>query len=411
MEIKCSQKSRKFFFAAIAFLFFITINSFAFASHETDEINQVIKQKKARWLAGETSVSKLSKEERKKLLGSFLPDITEAAPSNAAESYTASEIVSVPVAFDWRNYNGGNFVTPVRNQSNCGSCWAFATTAALEAQVLISDNTPGINVDLSEQTLVCCSGAGSCSGGYIGTASDYIRDAGLPAESCCPYAATNNSCTNTCADYYTITGWHWVTSTTPTIDAIKNHLCTYGPLVTTMDVYSDFYSYRLGVYSYVTGTYQGGHAVLIVGYDDAGQYFIVKNSWGAGWGEAGYFRIAYSELASVTDFGDYSIAYEGNGIQPPPPPPACTYTISPASKTFKSTAATGSVSVATQSGCAWTATSNAAWITIKSGMSGSGNGTVVYAISANTTTSLRTGTVTIAGLTFTVKQQGVRIKR
>jgi C1A family cysteine protease len=313
MEIKCSEMSRKFFFAAMAFLFFLTINSFAFASHETDEINQVIKQKKARWLAGETSVSKLSKEERKNLLGSFLPDITEAAPSNAAESYTASEIVSVPVAFDWRNYNGGNFVTPVRNQSNCGSCWAFATTAALESQELIINNTPGINLDLSEQMLVCCSNSGSCSGGYVNTSSDYIRDTGLPTEDCCPYTATNASCnltptcTNGCIDLYTITGWHWITRS---VETLKSELCTYGPLIVGMRVYRDFFSYQSGIYSYVKGPYKGDHAILLVGYNDAGQYFIVKNSWGTGWGESGYFRIAYSDVTSVVNFGYSGIAYE-----------------------------------------------------------------------------------------------------
>jgi len=82
-----------------------------------------------------------------------------------------------------------------------------------------------------------------------------------------------------------------------TINDIKTALATYGPLTTTFTVYSDFFSYRSGVYTYTSGTYQGGHAVLIVGYDDPGQYFIVKNSWGTGWGEAGFFRIAYSEVS------------------------------------------------------------------------------------------------------------------
>ena len=452
MEIKCSEMSRKFFFAAIALLFFLAFNSLAFANHETDEINHFIKQKNARWKAGETSISKLPWEERRQFLGALIPDIGETTQAGFTENLTASEIVSAPTGLDWRNNNGGNYVTPIRNQSNCGSCWAFATTAALESQVLKTQNTPGVNINTSEQILVSCSGAGGCNGGYLGTASNYIRDVGLPLESCFPYTATDNSCTNACANWddYTfgISGWHWVATTSPTVTAIKNALYTYGPLVTTFDVYSDFYSYTSGIYSYATGTYEGGHAVLIIGYDDSGQYFIVKNSWGTGWGESGFFRIAYSELASVIAFGEYTIAYEGYIPLPSPQPSTtttikptttttirptttttaaqptstttsiatttttiCGYSISPASKSFKSSAGTGSVSVATQSGCAWTAASNNSWITLKSGMSGSGNGTVVYAISANTTASTRTGTVTIAGLTFTVKQQGARIKR
>jgi C1A family cysteine protease len=61
-----------------------------------------------------------------------------------------------------------------------------------------------------------------------------------------------------------------------------------------MDVYSDFYYYRSGIYSYTSGSYQGTHGVVIVGYNDPGQYFIVKNSWGTGWGKSGFFNIAYS---------------------------------------------------------------------------------------------------------------------
>ena len=114
-------------------------------------------------------------------------------------------------------------------------------------------------------------------------------------------------------------------TTAPTVDAIKNALNTYGPVNTTMEVYSDFFYYSTGVYHYTTGTYEGGHAILIVGYDDANQYFICKNSWGTGWGEQGFFRIAYSELNSVTQFGDYTIAYQGG---PAPPPPSCTYSLS-----------------------------------------------------------------------------------
>jgi hypothetical protein len=85
----------------------------------------------------------------------------------------------------------------------------------------------------------------------------------------------------------------------------------------------------------------------------------------------------------------------------------CTYTISPTKESFDSSGGTRSVSVTTQSGCAWTATSNASWISIISGSTGTGNGTVNYTVSANTTPNQRTGTMTIAGQTFTIMQQGI----
>ncbi|MFZ5449109.1 MAG: C1 family peptidase [Thermodesulfobacteriota bacterium] len=351
-------------------------------------------------------------------MGLRKPVLTEEEDKSAVAEQTFLATVTAPASFDWRSATGtyvGNFVTPVRDQGNCGSCWAFATTAALESQVLIGNNTPGQNsLNLSEQLLVSCAGAGNCSGGYINKAADYVRNMGLPVDTCFPYTATNNSCANACADWtnnsYRISGWHWVTTTSPTVDSLKNALVTYGPLVTTMDVYADFFNYRSGIYSYVSGSYQGGHAILLVGYDDAGQYFIAKNSWGTGWGEAGYFRIAYSQLTNAVGFGEYTIAdegYDGGGSPPSPPPPTtCTYSISPTSKSVSYFLNTGTVLVSTQSNCSWTAVSNVSWIKVMAGSTGIGNGKVTYKVSSNSTRTQRVGTLTIAGQTFTVTQAG-----
>jgi len=272
---------------------------------EIDEINAAIVREGAEWVAGETSFLRLSHAERQSRLG-FLPmDIPE-------EKFIAQYFAptALPSHLDWRD-NSGNYVTPIRDQKSCGSCWAFATTAALESATLITLGTPGVDINLAEQILVSCSGAGSCSGGYPSYASDYFQDTGLPLESCYPYTGTNGTCGNACSNWqsstYKIVDWWGVTKS---VDALKNALYTYGPLVTTMQVYSDFDSYQSGVYSYVTGYLRGGHAILLVGYDDAGQYFICKNSWGTWWGESGYFRIAYSQLNSVVNFGAYTIAYD-----------------------------------------------------------------------------------------------------
>jgi C1A family cysteine protease len=304
-------------------------SSYVMADEEFDYVKQAIEAKGSRWHARETSVSKLSHEERKMRLGLVkgqMPDMPHVASPAASSSNVAA---GRPATLDWRNYNGGNWVTPVRNQGNCGSCWAFATAANLESATLIKNNSPGVDLNLAEQILVSCSGAGSCSGGSPGSASNYIKNTGLPPESYASYTATNGTCSsatpNWQASAYKISGWSYVATTAPTVDAIKSALNTYGPVNTTMEVYSDFFYYSTGVYHYATGTYQGGHAILIVGYDDQNQYFICKNSWGDGWGEAGFFRIGYSELNSVTQFGDYTIAYQAGST---PPPPSCSYAIS-----------------------------------------------------------------------------------
>lgn len=203
-------------------------------------------------------------------------------------------------------------MTPVKEQGGCGACWAFATTAALESNVLISRNTPGSSLDLSEQTLISCSGAGTCYGGWIDVASDFIRDLGLPGESCYPFTATDGFCLNNCVDWppdaYKISDWYKVP---PTVNSLKYALYNHGPLVVLMAVHTDFFYYGSGIYTHTWGSFEGYHAALIVGYDDIGQCFIVKNSFGTDWGEDGYSRIAYGEIGSETTFGTWTIAYKG----------------------------------------------------------------------------------------------------
>jgi uncharacterized protein (DUF2345 family) len=293
-------------------LTFVLCGSFAHgqnvaASGGTDvtALNVLIKARGGRWVAGETSVSRLPLAHQGRLAGlgteNCVPSMTPTAPP--------APKLSAPTSLDWRS-NGGNYVTSIKNQGSCGSCWAFATTGALESATLIAAGQPNIDLDLSEQTMLSCSGGGNCeAGGYIDDASEYARNTGLPLETCYPYTGSDGTCSSACANWqqsaYKIQNWHWIyhAGTHATVDILKSELATYGPLVTTMAVYSDFFYYTSGVYAYASGYMAGYHAIIIVGYDDPGQYFIVKNSWGTGWGEQGFFRIAYSELNSVVGFG------------------------------------------------------------------------------------------------------------
>jgi len=223
---------------------------------------------------------------------------------------------SYPYSLDWRNMNGNNYVTGVRNQGSCGSCWAFAATGALEAKCLIALSAPNSEINLSEQTLVSCSPAGSCAaGGYIDAASEFFRTTGIPTESCFPYAAADISCSYACANWqqqtYKIGNWYGWSGAY--VDLIKSAVQQYGPAAVSFHVYSDFESLPAGqVYHWSSGsTYRGDHAVLVVGWDDARSCFIVKNSWGTIWGDNGYFLMGYTEVSSPAGFGYNMVAYDG----------------------------------------------------------------------------------------------------
>lgn len=429
--------------ASFFFLFFLSSSVLA-SPEELAAVNQWIQNSGARWQAEETSISKLPVEQRLMRLGlvkgSF--SLPQGATAASTTSATGAPTKTPPATLNYNVPASGNtygYVTPIRDQGQCGSCWAFAATAALESQYLMSTNGNGwpnltpnvlydglVNGGLSEQILLSCNNnnAGNCEmGGWPDRASQFIQSTGLPLASCFLYTATDNSCSNASCPFwqsatYSITGWEYVSPQTASPNAaalaaaLESYLTNNGPLIVTMNVYRDFEYYTGGVYSYTGGSnavnpYEGGHAIELIGYNHASQYFIVKNSWGTGWGETepgyvttpGFFRIAYSQIGNVVEFGWYSIAYTGYSQDP------CTYSLSSSSASAPYSGGNASVNVISPSGCSWRAASNVSWISIVSGATGKGNGTVTYSVSANNTTTPRNGgTLTIAGQTFTVNQ-------
>jgi len=252
--------------------------------------------------------------DRKFALGANL-DKEERAPDKPPLADDGAALAALPTSIDWRN-KGGNWVSPVKDQGSCGSCWAFSSVAALESKYAMRNNTPGSFLDLSEQILVSCStGNMGCDGGYMDATAEFLQNTGTYYETCFPYTATNNNCNNACANWRTnafkITEYEYVSRD---VTAMKQALQN-GPFQVSFYVYGDFDYYGGGVYEYAWGQNLGGHAVLLVGYvDTAGQYgggyFIVKNSWGTSWGENGYFRIGYSQVSNNNvQFGKSSYQY------------------------------------------------------------------------------------------------------
>lgn len=274
------------------------------------KINAAIKAKGACWVAKENKFTHWTIEELKAILGAFPEEIADIESEYPIKITGKPEKPpkppkgpkpQLPKEFDWQDHNGGNWVTPVRNQGQCGSCWAFGTVAQLESLILIFNNTPyilGFDVDLSEQFIVSCDTSNyGCNGGNMYRAYDFVRDTGIPDEACFLYAASDLPCNDRCTDWADrverIDRWSRVGGPIKiNTNKIKEAVYENGPLTCAFDIYEDFYSYELGCYEYVTGPYLGGHAVCIVGWT-AEDCWIVKNSWGADWGENGFFKIKF----------------------------------------------------------------------------------------------------------------------
>lgn len=264
---------------------------------------------------GETSATRLPVSG---LCGLVRPaDWYKLAPSAPGAQQQSKS--SLPGAWDWRQYN---CLTPIRDQGRCGSCWAFAGMGAFESTILINDGVP---VDLSEQWLVSCT-QGDCSGGFQGTAFTFLScggrqdpcgGSGAVWESAFPYVARNDPCGCPYAHPYCLSSWSYVGTypAPPSISAVKQAILDHGPVSASMWVNDPFVAYTGGVFNACGGTSLGNHAVVLVGWDDSqgtAGVWILRNSWGTDWGEAGYARIEYGCLNGVPWDVEYVVYADSN---------------------------------------------------------------------------------------------------
>ena len=235
---------------------------------------------------GQNQFTHLSFEEFSGMYLSSMPESEETNEVNDFANMKAADSV------DWSKTSA---VTPVKNQGACGSCWAFSTTGALEGAYFLKNKK---QVSFSEQQLVSCDKGwfiqnNGCNGGLMDGAFQWIGQNGLCTEKDYPYTSGNGmdgSCLKSCTTVEGTKGMRY-TDVSNSEDALAKAL-TQQPIAVGVDADENWQHYRGGILTTTEGT-QLDHGVLAVGFgSERGQdFWKIKNSWAAGWGEDGYIRI------------------------------------------------------------------------------------------------------------------------
>jgi len=233
------------------------------------------------------------------------------APSNLEDvkAETHIDITSLPDSIDWRS---AGYVTPVKNQGQCGSCWAFSAVVTMEGAHF---NKTGDLVSLSEQQLVDCVGKDhGCNGGLPFDAIRYvIHSHGIDTEESYPYSAKQGECHFNKSDIGA-TVRHVVRLPSGDEDALQNAVATIGPISVGIDASQpSFQLYKHGVYkAHHCSSTQLDHGVAVVGYgtENGHDYYLVKNSWGASWGEEGYIKMPRNQhnRCGIASMAVYAVA-------------------------------------------------------------------------------------------------------
>lgn len=295
---------------------------------EKDYINQ-INEKASTWTAGFNFDPSTPKEDILKLLGSkgvqTPSKINHKMYKSHDEGYD-NLFGRIPKKFDARKkWRHCTTIGKVRDQGNCGNCWAMATSSAFADRLCVATNADFNQLLSAEEITFCCHTCGyGCNGGYPIKAWERFKKHGLvtggeykSGEGCEPYRVPpcsydesgnntcsgkptekNHRCTRMCYgdqeidfdDDHRYTRDHYYL----TYGSIQKDVMTYGPIEASFDVYSDFPSYKSGIYEKTeNATYLGGHAVKLIGWGEQFgiPYWLMVNSWNEGWGDNGLFKI------------------------------------------------------------------------------------------------------------------------
>jgi len=287
-----------------------------------DEVNAM----NTTWKAGRNL--KWENQTKESIVNFMMPsELHKSRPSRPEmkvfHSYQA--ILEAPASFDSRTqWPACGSIQEVRDQSACGSCWAFGAAETMSDRICIHSGQKDQTRVSAEDLVECCTDCGyGCQGGFPGSAFDFWKNEGVvtgglyadqkycknyPFPPCahhvpagkypaCPTTdyetpSCKRSCTN--GDNYTSSKtFARSVSSHSGEQQLKTEISTNGPVEVSFTVYEDFPTYKSGVYQHVTGGQLGGHAVRMIGYgtEDGTPYWIIANSWNETWGDHGFFKI------------------------------------------------------------------------------------------------------------------------